>query len=359
MESVSVATANGFAGTVATPDTTPTITLTTNLSGLLRGNGTGMEDATWDVPAGGHLIPDADNAQDLGTAAKRPANIRAGTAIISYGTVYSLNGANPGAALQAADVLMASSGRIGFTTGTSALGTVDTAFTRDAAGRLGLKNGTSAQGVHVYNTDLGASGYERLLVDWLTNTARVMTAQSGSGVARNMRVGTVGAAILYLSTQDINRQQVDTSGHFGPVIDNAYDCGMAATRWANVRASQSMVVSSANASGLGYGTGAGGTVAQATSKATGVTLSKPVGSITMNAASLAANTTVSFVLTNTLIAATDQLVVTHVSGGALGSYNITAAPAAGSATIYVRNITAAALAEAIVLRFTLIKSVNA
>lgn len=43
---VSVATANGFAGTVATPSTTPVITLTTSLTGLLKGNGTAMSAAT-------------------------------------------------------------------------------------------------------------------------------------------------------------------------------------------------------------------------------------------------------------------------------------------------------------------------
>lgn len=42
----SVATANGFAGSVATASTTPVITLTTSLTGLLKGNGTAMSVAT-------------------------------------------------------------------------------------------------------------------------------------------------------------------------------------------------------------------------------------------------------------------------------------------------------------------------
>src|SRR3990167_9239040 len=102
-------------------------------------------------------------------------------------------------------------------------------------------------------------------------------------------------------------------------------------------------------SGMGYATGAGGTVAQATSKSTGVTLSKVCGQITMDAASLAAATIVSFVLTNTLIAATDVLVLNHVSGGTVGSYTLNAQCAAGAATINVRNNTAGALAEAVVI----------
>lgn len=44
--SVSVATANGFAGSVATPTTTPAITLSTNVTGLLKGDGTGVSAAT-------------------------------------------------------------------------------------------------------------------------------------------------------------------------------------------------------------------------------------------------------------------------------------------------------------------------
>lgn len=44
--SVSVATANGFAGTVATSTTTPAITISTTVTGLLKGNGTAISVAT-------------------------------------------------------------------------------------------------------------------------------------------------------------------------------------------------------------------------------------------------------------------------------------------------------------------------
>jgi len=44
--SVSVASANGFAGTVSNPTTTPAITLTTSVTGLLKGNGTAISAAT-------------------------------------------------------------------------------------------------------------------------------------------------------------------------------------------------------------------------------------------------------------------------------------------------------------------------
>lgn len=124
-------------------------------------------------------------------------------------------------------------------------------------------------------------------------------------------------------------------------------------------ASASSIKSTSATGGVGYATGAGGAVTQATSKSTGVTLSKVCGAITMDAASLAAATIVSFVLTNTSIAATDVLVLNHISGGTVGSYTLNAQCAAGSATINVRNNTAGALAEAIVIQFAVIKGVNA
>lgn len=110
--------------------------------------------------------------------------------------------------------------------------------------------------------------------------------------------------------------------------------------------------------GIGYGTGAGGTVTQLTSKATGATLSTVTGTITTAADALAAGTVVSFVFTNTAIAATDALVINHVSGGTVGAYSITYTAAAGSATIFIRNLTAGSLSEALTLRFAVIKSVN-
>jgi hypothetical protein len=109
----------------------------------------------------------------------------------------------------------------------------------------------------------------------------------------------------------------------------------------------------------GYATGSGGAVTQLTSKATGVTLNKTNGQITMDAANLLAATTVSFTLTNSTIEAGDIIVMNHISGGTLGAYLFNASTAAGSATINVSNWTAGALAQAVVIRFAVIKVVNA
>lgn len=114
-----------------------------------------------------------------------------------------------------------------------------------------------------------------------------------------------------------------------------------------------------NTDKAGYVTGEGGTVTQATSKSTGVTLNKRCGQITLNGAALAAATTVSFTLTNSTIASTDVLVLNHVSVGTFGSYTLNARAAAGSATIDVRNVSAGSLSEAIVIGFAVIKAVTA
>ena len=114
-----------------------------------------------------------------------------------------------------------------------------------------------------------------------------------------------------------------------------------------------------NTDKAGYITGEGGAVTQSTSKSTGVTLDKRCGQITMNGAALNAATTVSFTMTNSTIAATDLLVLNHVSGGTAGAYLLNAQCGAGSASINVRNITAGNLSEAIVIGFAVIKAVAA
>ena len=105
---------------------------------------------------------------------------------------------------------------------------------------------------------------------------------------------------------------------------------------------------------LGYTTTAQGTVTQATSKSTAVTLNKAAGQITMNGAALGATTNVTFTLNNSLISTNDVLIL-NVYGGTAGSYNVWVSGLAnGSATITVRNITGGSLSEAIVINFALI-----
>lgn len=120
------------------------------------------------------------------------------------------------------------------------------------------------------------------------------------------------------------------------------------------------ITSNSPTAGIGYTTGAGGTVTQATSKSTGVTLNKVSGAITMNGAALGATTNVTFTVTNSAIAAADVVLVNHSSAGTAGSYLVQANTiTAGTFNITVRNITAGALSEAIVLSFVILKGATA
>jgi hypothetical protein len=111
---------------------------------------------------------------------------------------------------------------------------------------------------------------------------------------------------------------------------------------------------------IGYPTGTGGTVTQATNKSTAVTLDKISGQITMDAAQLNRNTGVSFTLNNSFIAATDVVIVNIASGATANSYTATIdAVAAGSCLIHLHNHTTGTdLSEAVVLNFVVIKGAH-
>ena len=118
------------------------------------------------------------------------------------------------------------------------------------------------------------------------------------------------------------------------------------------------VKSSSASGGIGYATGAGGTVTQATNKATGVTLNKITGQITMNAGAL--STRVSFTVTNSTVAVTDGVVVWVASGGTSNAYRASVGGvASGSFNVTLENISGGSLSEAPVIGFAVIKAVNA
>lgn len=106
---------------------------------------------------------------------------------------------------------------------------------------------------------------------------------------------------------------------------------------------------------FGYTAAAQGTVTQATSKSTAVTLNKSAGQITMNTASLAANTAVSFTLNNNLLSANDIIITNISAGGTAAAYTTyVSSMTTGSAVITLRNMTASPLAEAVVVNFALV-----
>jgi hypothetical protein len=115
--------------------------------------------------------------------------------------------------------------------------------------------------------------------------------------------------------------------------------------------------------GIGYATGAGGAVTQATNRTTGVALNAICGQITTNNASLAAEASAEFTVTNTSVAIGDVVVVAVQSGTNGGMTEVMVSTvAAGSFKIKVlNNNVAVGTAEtgAIIINFAVIKAVAA
>jgi len=133
------------------------------------------------------------------------------------------------------------------------------------------------------------------------------------------------SSFVYISTQNIERMRIDSTG-------NVYLTTPAL---------------------LGYGTGAGGTVTQSTSKSTAVTLNKPCGAITMHNETLNAGATATFSVNCSLVVGTD---IVLVNADAPSNY-IVRAGSIGTGIFYIsiKNDTGSPLSEAIPMRFAVIK----
>jgi hypothetical protein len=108
--------------------------------------------------------------------------------------------------------------------------------------------------------------------------------------------------------------------------------------------------------GLGYGTGAGGYVEQATSKSTAVTLNKPCGQITMHNAALAVNAIIGFTVWNSIVSPSDSVIVSVQNPVSGDNYRASVvAVGSGSFRLLVQNIGVVSLTDAVVLNFAIIR----
>jgi len=182
----------------------------------------------------------------------------------------------------------------------------------------GTGNAASFQ-LRSYDVDSSSNGnLAQFICSDAIGETRIATAAVGTGTAQ----------IVTIYVANVERLRVNTTGN----------------------------VLATSAAGLGYGTGAGGTVTQGTSRITGVTLNKPTGAITMFSA-LGSAIAATFTVTNSLVAATDTIILNQQSGTnlyvllvtavAAGSFNITFYTTGGVAT------------DAPVINFSLIKGVTA
>lgn len=106
---------------------------------------------------------------------------------------------------------------------------------------------------------------------------------------------------------------------------------------------------------IGYNAGAGGTVTQLTSKATAVTLNRPVGRITTHNAALAAGASVSFTVNNSAYNLTDLVILNSLNA----NYRVEFQDSAGDGSFIIRvtNLTAGSLSQAVILSFAIINGV--
>lgn len=167
--------------------------------------------------------------------------------------------------------------------------------------------------------------------------------------------------LIYMGASDNLRLAKGTSGQFLKIgaNDPAWATVVGTDITTGALATNAAITSSSPSAGVGYATGAGGTVTQLTSKSTTVTLNAVAGQITTHNAVLNTAVTVSFLWNNSAIAATDLVVVNHISGGSAGDYIVWATgTGAGSTRIAIRNNTASNLSVAIVVGFVVVKAVT-
>lgn len=177
-----------------------------------------------------------------------------------------------------------------------------------------------------------------------------------TGAGAVLTIDQLGQATFYHSAS--------TSAGFGATLTTKFAVTATGINNAAIGATTPSTVAAttltANTS-LGFASGAGGAVTQTTSKTTAApALNKSTGQITMHNASMAAGAVVTFTMPNSVATAVDMVLTSHHSGGTIGPYLINGrVSAAGTLSFSVRNTSAGALAEAIVIKFALIKAVVA
>ncbi len=169
-----------------------------------------------------------------------------------------------------------------------------------------------------------------------SNVATFLTTPSSANLAAALTDETGTGAAVFANTPTL----------VTPVIGAATGTSLTATG----------VIASTGTAGVGYATGAGGTVTQGTSRTTGVTLDKTSGAITLFSAAGSA-TAATFTVTNSTVAATDVIILNQKSGTDLYDLMVTAV-AAGSFNITFRT-TGGTTTEQPVFNFAVIKGVAA
>lgn len=230
-----------------------------------------------------------------------------------------------------------------FTSGKTIGWNGDLFLARDAANTLALRNGANAQTFNVYNAYTDASNYELARIIWAGGKAYLQTLSAGIGSPRDLVIQ-AGSGTLLIGNNNMLFQ-----------TDNTYDIGASGAKRPRTGYFAGGVLASGTA-GIGYVTGAGGTVTQLTSRTTGVTLNKICGAITLVSAAGSA-TAATFTVTNSTVAEADLPRVVQKSGA--DKYQIFVTAVAAGAFDITFFTTGGTTTEQPVFTFTIEKAVTA
>lgn len=190
----------------------------------------------------------------------------------------------------------------------------------------------------------------------MTATLKTTIIQEPSSATANLTLGTDGGVDFQsgsASAPSISNVSDTNTGVFFPAADTAA-ITTGGTERMRVDSTGNVLVTGSG--GLGYGAGSGGTVTQATSKSTAVTLNKPTGQITMRNSALAAGASVLFQVNNSLCSSTDVALASIGSTGFSGAYLAQVTYCiSGAFAVRVTNLSGGSLSEAVVINFTIIK----
>jgi hypothetical protein len=206
VSSVSVVSANGLAGTVATATTTPAITLSTTVTGLLKGNGTAISAAT----SGTDYAPATSGTSILyGNGSGGFNNVTIGTGVAftagtlsatgSGGTVTSVTGTAPvvssGGTTPAISMAAATTSVNGYLTSTDWMTFNSKQAALVSGTNIKTVNGTTLLG----SGDLGTITYAYGGTGQTTVTTGDLLYGSASNVWSKLGIGTTGQILRVVS----------------------------------------------------------------------------------------------------------------------------------------------------------------
>lgn len=215
---LSVVSANGFAGTVATATTTPAITLTTSITGLLKGNATAISAATVGTDY-------SSGTSGLATGILKSTTTTGALTIAVAGDFPTLNQNTSGSAASLSAVLAPASGGTGVANNASSTLTISGAFattlTVSATTSVTLPTSGTLWSSGGNNTTSGTNT--------VTNTTNATTASTGAilcsggisavkNIVAGGQIGAIAFATASSSTAltiDWNNSSVQTTSMTG------------------------------------------------------------------------------------------------------------------------------------------------